>query len=214
MRRCSRAAHQADPPQQPAATVTACCLRHQGRRFDEADLRRRRSARHPSLQARLTAPGVNQRRRYVILAGYTRHAGARRKCLRQNLRPLVLAPAPPTLTPAENRDLPKKHYDELRSAVADGRVRAGPRDQRSGLISLDQGRNVFSVDLLGPEDVALSCEINGFHTPSFVATCQWAHDGASFSIEGSPTVISHAVIHRKALEGAWSRRVGDANGGG
>lgn len=110
--------------------------------------------------------------------------------------------------------IPKKHYDELRSAVADGRVRAGPRDKRSGLIGLDQGRNVFSVDLLGPEDVALSCEINGFHTPSFAATCQWAHDGASFSIEGSPTVISHAVIHRKALEGAWSRRVGDANGGG
>lgn len=110
--------------------------------------------------------------------------------------------------------IPKKHDDELRSAVADGRVRASSRDNRSGLIGLDQGRNVFSVDLLGPEDIALSCEINGFHTPSFMATCQWAHDGASFSIEGSPTAISHAVIHRQALENAWSRRVDDANGSG
>ena len=76
--------------------VPACVAKHDG--FDEADLRRRRSVLHFSF----AAPGVNQRRRYIMLASYTRHAGTRRKGLGQNLRPLVLMPAPPPVTPSES----------------------------------------------------------------------------------------------------------------
>ncbi len=80
-------------------------------------------------------------------------------------------------------------YKQLQEAVRKGRSIAGPRLPKSGLIPLDMGRNVASVEFIGTEEKALECEITGFHMPSYIFRCSWIANGSSYGIEADPRLI-------------------------
>lgn len=107
----------------------------------------------------------------------------------------------------ENGRVPRQDYDQLLKSVRYGRIRTDPKDPATGLIPIDQGQNVVSVRFLGPVDDALHCEILGFHTPTFLGSCDWVYRGASFHIEGDPEILSSAMRSRHSLETLWSTTV-------
>lgn len=90
-------------------------------------------------------------------------------------------------------------YRVLSDAISSGRLNRGYRIDRLGISIVDQSPKVFRVHLIGSEEEALTCAIEGFHTPTLISKCAWILGNDSYFVETVPELLPSILTSRNEL---------------
>jgi len=100
----------------------------------------------------------------------------------------------------DNEAAQRDRYNLLTDAIKNGRAEIRPGLEDLGIDTIDLGINVASVKFLGDNNIALECELFGFHMPIMTGTCRWCSGSTYLMVQTDPLILRNIVEERSDIE--------------